>query len=308
MQTFRAITRTRAFTPGFKLFAGLATLTFTATFLFGLTSTGKSIKDNLVDSVVGPMTLGWKGDVGNHAGYVVLLSITVAACFLAGLLVAFRDADPQAEAELLQADSVPLTRAPYGTSYWPIVSAFGVGAVVVGLVDDMRIFWAGIAILVLVTGVWTFRAWAERATGDDATNMEIYHRFIDPVRVPVTAVILVGLVAVSLSRVNLAMPSGTASIAAFGAVGSVLFLVFVLLNFLPDLRKPALAALLVVAAALFLGAGIVGAGKGDRFSHEGTGAESEGHGSSGEAPAGETPKKTEGGMAPAGNVTDGAVR
>ena len=32
----------------------------------------------------------------------------------------------------------------------------------------------------------TVRAWAERATGDDEVNFQIYHRIIDPIRVPPT--------------------------------------------------------------------------------------------------------------------------
>lgn len=318
MQTFRSIARTKMFTPGFKLFAGLSSFALTAAFLFGASSTGKDFRDNMMEILIGPISLGWKGSVGNHVGYVFFVSLMVAAALVGGLLVAFRDADPEAGAEYLQADSIPLTRAPYGTSYWPVAAAGGVACIMLGLVGNMALFWAGVGLLVAVTGVWAFRAWAERATGDDETNLAIYNRFINPVRVPFTSVVLIGLVVISLSRVNLTMPSATASIAVFGAVGAVMFVVFVMLNYMPELKRAAIAAVIVGFGALFIGAGIVGASRGERsFHHETEGGETGGEGHStespageapaGEAPAGEAPTTHEGGMAPAGAVTDGAV-
>ena len=56
-----------------------------------------------------------------------------AAIFLAALFTAFRDADADAEAEAAGLDTVPLARAPLGANYWPVVSAFAVGGVLVGL-------------------------------------------------------------------------------------------------------------------------------------------------------------------------------
>ena len=42
--------------------------------------------------------------------------------------------------------------------------------------------------------VWTLRTWAERATGDDTINAELYHRFVDPLRTPVVAIVCIALV------------------------------------------------------------------------------------------------------------------
>jgi len=319
MQTFRAVARTKAFTPGFKLFSGIAVFAFTAAFFFGMSSTGKVVKDNLIDSVVGPITFGWKGDIGNHAGYLVLMMGSLAAAFLAGLLVAFRDADPEAAAELVESDSIPLTRAPYGTSYWPISAAASVALIVLGLVTNMALFWAGIVVLVAVTGVWTFRAWAERATGDDATNMEIYNRFIDPVRLPFTALVCVAIVAIGFSRVALALPSKNATTFAFLIAGVVLFGAMVALAMAPQVFKKLLPAVIVVFGALFIAGGIYGAAKGERdMEHhgggEGTGA---GHGGTEGEPSSGTPAEGsgshEGGAGPIGAtavepVTQGAVR
>ena len=40
--------------------------------------------------------------------------------------------------------------------------------------------------------VWTIRAWAERATGDDRANLEIYRQVVEPIRLPIGALLLVG--------------------------------------------------------------------------------------------------------------------
>ena len=52
----------------------------------------------------------------------------------------------------------------------------------------------GLVVMVAVAFTWTLRTWAERATGDDTVNAELYHRFIDPLRTPVVAIVCIGLV------------------------------------------------------------------------------------------------------------------
>ena len=52
------------FTPGFKLFFGIAVALATAAVIHGYTTGGTH---------VGPISLGWKGGVGDHLGYGILL-------------------------------------------------------------------------------------------------------------------------------------------------------------------------------------------------------------------------------------------
>ena len=121
--------RSRMLTPGFKLYFGIALLGLVGAFLFGvnteLQTEGLTVRDNLdeagiVSVLSGPFTVGWKGAVGNHMGYTIWLTMAVVAGFLAFLLVAFRDADPEAVAEVAHTEAVPLTRAPSGASYMPV--------------------------------------------------------------------------------------------------------------------------------------------------------------------------------------------
>jgi hypothetical protein len=295
--------RTRMFTPGFKLFFGLFGFLLVSALVFGLSTElqtpGASVRDNLdkqglIATFTGPLTVGWKGAVGNHLGYGVLLAGGMAAAFLAFVLIAFRDVDPEAAAELIQAESVPLTKAPTGANYAPIIGAFGLALLAVGWVTSEWLFLAGVGLIVLSLGAWTVRAWAERATGDDEVNFQIYHRLIDPLRVPVLAVLGIAFVVLGLSRLLLAVPDKTTSSIIFGGAGIVFFLAVLGIALAPKFSKAAAIILLAIGAVAVLGAGVYGIAKGARpVEHHSV--EGAGHGGStegGVAPAGQTEGKT----------------
>src|SRR5262249_51447104 len=137
--------RSRMFTPLFRLFAGWAVFLLVVAALFRLASNADHPvtfagsfpwirNDQPPNAVVGPISLGWKGPVGNHVGYAVWLGVALCAGFLACLMIAFRDADPDAVAEVVDTETVPLTKAPFGPSAWPIIAALAVGMVAIGWV------------------------------------------------------------------------------------------------------------------------------------------------------------------------------
>jgi hypothetical protein len=271
--------RSRMFTPGFKLFFGIALLLLLSGWVFGISSSlqapGSSISEQLkktgiIATVTGPLSLGYKGPVGNHLGYMLLLAAAALAAFLALVLVAFRDADPEAGAQVLQVETVPLTRAPSGTNYAPLVAAFSLGLVALGLVVGSVLFYAGLTLLALTAGGWTVRAWAERATGDAEVNRQIYARLIDPLRVPVVALVVIGFVVVGLSRVLLAVPDENWSRVIFGLAAIVFFGGVLAVYFSPRIARPLATALLIIGALAVLGGAIYGVAKGGR--------EIEGHG------------------------------
>jgi hypothetical protein len=250
--------RSRMFTPAFKVFSALAVFGFVGAFTLAFTS-GQS----LLNAVLGPVTFGWKGGVGNHFTYTVLVSLGVVSAVLAVLHIVFRDADAEAEAQVVHTDSVPLTRAPTGTNFLPLMAAFAVAVVVIGQVTNQYVTLAGLGLVVLVMGVWVLRAWAERATGDDEVNREIYQRFIEPFRVPVLAAVSIAVVVVGLSRVLLAV-SEVASVAVFGVVGALFLLGAALLAARPQISKNAITILLFVGAIAVIAAGIIAAVQGQR--------------------------------------------
>jgi len=252
--------RSRMFTTAFRFFAGLAVASLLAAFVVGFTSETQEP----MDRILGPLTMGWKGSIGNHYAYTFFVGLFAMAAALAGILVAFRDADPEAEAQVVRADTVPLTRAPSGNNYIPALGAFGFVLLIIGLGTEANgLAVAGIAVLVATAVTWTLRAWAERATGDDEVNAELYHRFIDPLRVPVVAAFCIGFVVLALSRVLLAV-SKTGSVVVFGGVATVFFVVAVLLALYPKSTKTISTIIVVFAALAILVAGIIGAVAGER--------------------------------------------
>jgi uncharacterized membrane protein len=218
--------RSRAFTPAFRFFSGLAVFSLIAAVLVGFSSETQAP----MDRIIGPLTLGWKGGVGNHLAYTLFVSLMAVSAGIAGLLVAYRDADAEAEAEVLHTESVPLTRAPAGMNYLPAYAAAALIVTLIGTATESGwLLLGGLVAVVLVAFTWTLRAWAERATGDDAVNAELYHRFVDPLRLPVLALVSIGIVVLGLSRVLLAL-SKTGSIVVFAVVGAIVFGVAILLG------------------------------------------------------------------------------
>ena len=252
--------QSRTFTPAFRFFSGLAVFSLIAAFVVGVSSADQA----LIDRVIGPLSLGWKGGVGNHLAYALFVGMFALSAGIAGLLVAFRDADAEAEAQFVHTDAVPLTRAPAGDNFLPVVGALGGILVLIGLAT--RENWlavSGLVLMAVVAFTWTLRAWAERATGDEDTNAELYHRFIDPLRTPVVAIFSIGLVVVGFSRLLLAVPK-TGSVVVFGVVSAVFFGVAALLALRPKSSSVVLTLVLIIAAIALIAAGIIGAVVGER--------------------------------------------
>ncbi|HUW04288.1 MAG TPA: hypothetical protein VMW08_18195 [Acidimicrobiales bacterium] len=282
------------FTTGSKFFYAVATAAFLAAFGLAWTTGGNGL---------GPLTAGYKGSVGDHLGYTILMFTAVAAFFFGMVSSAFRDADPEAEAEVAGTDAVPAV-APAGVSYWPALAGFSVGLIVLGLVVSNVLFVVGIILLGLVTLEWLVQAWAERATGDPATNRAIRNRLMYPLEVPILSVLALGLVIVSVSRVLLAVSSlGAVAVAAVVAILVLGAGAFVAQR--PRVSSNTIALLLFVGAVALLAAGVVAATAGERSfeEHEGEHSVEEPEGGAETTPGadeGGTTGDQEGGLAPLG--------
>lgn len=292
--------RSRMFTPGLKLFVGLFAFLMSAALVVGVATelqvegmTAKQALDQkgAIATLLGPMTVGWKGAVGNHLAYSILLSGAVVMLCLAVLFAVYRDADPGALAEAVESESVPLTRAPAGASYMPITAAFSVIVMGIGWVRSTPALIAGFGLLVISAAAWTIRAWAERATGDSEVNAQIFKRIVDPFRVPVLAVAVIAFVVIGFSRVLLAVPDTKWSSIAFGGIGLLFAVGVVVVAAFPQMPRSLIASVLVVGALGVLGGLIWGGVAGER--HIGHATESES-----DAPS----SSHEGGAAPIGVV------
>ena len=248
-------------TTGSKFFYGLAALLLVGAVAYGYSTGGNN---------VGPISLGYKGGVGDLLGYTLLIGGFALAAFLGFSITAFRDADPEATAALLGADAPPVPSVPQA-SYWPLVGAFGAALVMVGLVLNSVFFVAGLIILGAVAVEWTMQAWSERATGDPAVNREIRNRVMFPLEIPIAGAMIVGTLIVGYSRVFLAISSDYAIWSAL-AVAITIFVVGTVLASRPTLRTDVVAGILVIAAVVTIALGIFAAVAGERSFEEHEGA------------------------------------
>jgi hypothetical protein len=253
-------------TTGSKWYFGLGIVTLVLAWSYGWTTGGNGL---------GPLSAGWKGGVGDHFGYGVLLTAAVLSLFLGVVSTAVRDADAAAVAQVAGTDSVPAV-TPAGTSYWPPVAAFGVALVAIGLVSEPVLFVFGLIVLGIVLIEWTVQTWADRATGDPATNREIRNRLMNPVEFPAAGLLGVAVLVVAISRVFLAVSADEAVWVATGA-SAVVFAVGVFAASRPKLSANVIVGLVFALAVVVIGVGVAAGVAGTRTFHEHEG-ESEGEG------------------------------
>lgn len=262
------------FTTGSKWFFGMAGASLLAALVYGGATNPSEVK---MATFTGVLTLGYKGGVGDHIGYAILLGIAGAAAFLGATLAAFRDADVEAEAALLAVDTVPEVTAPPQGSYWPVIGAFGAGTLVVGLATSSALVMLGIVVLVAVAFEWALAAWSDRATTDPAVNRAARRRVMMPFEVPILGALGIAVFVLALSRILLAV-SDVGVYFIFGGLASAVLIVAFILSARPQPNPSVVAAVCVVGALAVLAGGVVSAvvGPRDIEPHEPEGEEHEG--------------------------------
>ena len=261
------------FTTGSMFCFGAAALLLVAAVLYGWTSGGidwglfPGALGELYFQALGAVTFGWRGPVGDHLGYTVLVGGAVVLAGLGGVLVATRDADASAIAEVARRTRAPEYRMPFSPNIWAPMSAFAAGVLVLGLVLGRAFFYLGLALLVIAGFEWAMQAWADRATGDPAVNARLRSRIMNPLEIPLLGAVGIGFVAIAVSRVLLAVSSLAAVWITIGAA-TLVFLLGVLVAAVPRATRGVLTSLVVVGALAVLAGGIGAAAVGEReFEH-----------------------------------------
>ena len=244
-------------TTGSKWFFGLGFVSLVLAAAYGWTTGGNGL---------GPVTAGYKGGVGDHFGYGILLAVAVVSLFLGFVATAARDADAEAVAQVAGTESVPPV-LPAGASYWPPVAAFGAALVIIGLVAQAVLVVFGLIVLGIVLIEWAVQTWADRATGDPETNRRIRNRLMNPIEYPAAGVLALGVVAVAFSRVFLALSSEAAVWVALAASVVIVGAGFVIAS-RPRISSNVVVGLLVVGALVVIGVGVAGGVAGTREFHE----------------------------------------
>ncbi|MDE0066190.1 MAG: hypothetical protein OXN44_04865 [Acidimicrobiaceae bacterium] len=259
------------FTTGFKFFFGIGMALATGAVFYGYTTGGNHM---------GPLSMGWKGGIGEHLGYSLLLGLGVAAMTVALFLVFFRDADPAAQAHYMGVEQIP-TNDLVTASFWPVVGAFGVGAMAIGLVLHTAVFVTGLIICGVVAIEWLMDAWADRATGDPEANRALRNRVMAPIEIPALGAAIAALGVLATSRILLAT-SKLGSVVVAGVVSVLILGIAVLFARKTQINKNILAGSVLLLAVAVLVGGVVATVTGERDFHphevhedeyEGTGSE-----------------------------------
>lgn len=245
------------FTWGSKFFLALSAGALIGAVVYGLVTGG---------GPVGVVSSGYKGGVGDHLGYAVLVFAAVALGLLGFLSVLVRDGDAEVMAARAGVPSVPPVQQPSDPSYWSPIAAFGVAALIIGLALSPVFYILGIAVLAVTALMWGVQAWADRATGDPAVNRVVRSRVLGPIELPLLSMLAIATVAVGVSRVFLAASKTGATVAG------TLFTVFVfgaaVLMSKVELKRSAINGIVAIGALAVLAGGIVGAAVGERDFHE----------------------------------------
>ena len=258
------------FKTGSKFLFGFAGFAYLAAFLWA-DGTGRHKLG--MDSLIGPLTFGYKGYVGDHVGYAVFIGLATVALFLGIFLAALRDGDPEAAAQVVGLDTVPEVPAPETVNFWPVVAAFSLGSIALGLAVGPTLFVIGATGLAITTVEWAVRAWSDRATGDPEVNRSIRNRLMYPVEVPGVAILGIGGLVLAVSRILLALPK-YGSYAVFLLVPVAILAVGMLFVFRPRVSSSVVAAILLVGGLAILAGGVGAAIQGPR-AHEESGHSSE---------------------------------
>lgn len=271
-------------TRGSKFFFAGAIVAFLAALFYGFL-TGASDQSgpidvfsdgNIVNSIVGPLTFGWKGWVGDHVGYTILMGFAAVMAGLGGFATAFRDGSVEAVAQITPSGDAGPVNVPVGLSYWPVLAAFSAVIMVVGLAVNSAFFVVGVVLAVVAGFSWTVRTWAERATVDRASNVELRHTLLDPLEIPILAVVATAVIALCISQILLAIPVAAATYVII-VLAVVVFVAALVLANRPQLKRSVLVGVLVLGGLLLILGGIVGGIVGSPEHSEG-GATSEEHG------------------------------
>lgn len=251
------------FKTGSKFLYGLAGFGYVAAIAYAAATNGHKLLS--MDSLLGPLTLGYKGYVGEHVGFSILVGLSMVSLFLGIFLSALRDSDAEAAAQVVGLETVPEVVPPTTVNYWPIVGGFSAAAVVLGLAVGPELFVLGLVGLTIVTVEWAVRAWADRATGDPEVNRGIRNRMMYPVEIPVGAVLGIAVLVLAVSRILLALPK-VGSDLIFALVPLAIIVIGSLFVLKPKLSQSVIAGIILVGGLAILAGGVAAAIAGEHKS------------------------------------------
>ncbi len=242
------------FTWGSRNLLTIGLFAYIGAIIYGITTGG---------GLIGTLSMGYKGGVGDHVGYTILMGLAFVAALLGVMAIATREGQSEDMSAAAGVDRALAVRPPTAPTYWAPMGAFGVACIALGAAVSQAFLILGIVILVVTAMEWAMTAWSDRATGDPEVNSIIRARLLSPFEVPMLALLGIAVVVLGVSRVLLAAPSKTASTTIVVLVAAAIFGCAVLFA-KSRASRSVMSGVLAFGAVAVLAGGVVGAALGER--------------------------------------------
>jgi hypothetical protein len=167
------------------------------------------------------------------------------------------------------------------------LNSLGFVGVVAGLITHPIVFFLGLIALLAAGTEWLVQSWSEGASSDKAYNASLRGRMLHPLEFPVLALVGLGIIILSFSRVMLAVSRDAGAI-IFIVAGAVVLFAGSVFALKPSLKKTLVVGICVASAVGVAASGIAAASNGLRddlvkakkehhFSHKECGEEESEH-------------------------------
>ena len=204
----------------------------------------------------------------DRSGVVLFGAVLVVSLFAAFAVMGSAGADPVDADDTEDADAAAatVTNGPVDVarpSAAPFFAALAAGLVAVGLAEGPAYVVSGGILALIIGALWTAQVWREHPSFTPRISERMGERLLVPSLLPIVALVTTAVIAISISRLLLAV-SKDGSIMIAGVAALVILLACALIAYRPRVSSGAVLALLVVAAIAAGGAGIYGAAAGER--------------------------------------------
>ncbi len=255
------------FTWGSRNLLTIALFAYVGAIIHGISTGG---------GLIGTLSMGYKGGVGDHVGYSILMGVAFVALLLGVVTIATREGQSEDMSAAAGVDRALAVRPPSQPSYWAPMAAFGVACIALGAAVSQAFLILGLVIIAVTGMEWAMTAWSDRATGDPEVNSVIRSRMLSPFEVPMLALLGIAVVVLGVSRVLLAAPSKTASTTIVVLVAAAIFGCAILFA-KSRASRAVMSGVLAFGAVAVLAGGVVGAALGEReIKHHGEHSEDHG--------------------------------
>ena len=213
------------------------------------------------------LAIGYGLAVDERSGVALFLFLALAAAVAGVVSVAAPDIAPAVPADAPPPERRATTpgAAPRGSA-WPLAAAAALALLATGAAVHLAVVVAGVLAVLAATAGWFARVWHDHPSWTPRVRERVSSRLLVPVGLPVATFVLVAIIAVSMSRILLAVSKDVAVLVAL-VVAVAILATFAWVAARPRLASSALLGLTALAAVSTVGAGIAGALAGEREFH-----------------------------------------